>query len=83
MIGSLDVVMAYSYGRSDHRLEKEDFAPGFHHASVIAGRQGSLFKQMFWIFRIVDSLPDWLAVHLVPGFNLVLQLRRVRRFDSP
>ena len=74
----VDVVMEYSYGRSDHRLEQEDFGPDYHDAAVEAGRAGSLLKQMIWIYHFVQSLPDWVAVRLSPGLGMVARMQRVR-----
>ena len=74
----VDVVMEYSYGRSDHRLEQEDFGPDYHDAVVESGRAGSLLKQMIWIYHFVQSLPEWVAVRLSPSLDLILRIQRVR-----
>ena len=71
-----DVVMQYSYGRSDHRLEQEDFGPEFHDAALAAGKNGGLLKQIIWVFRLMQSLPDWLAVLLSPSIGSVLYVQR-------
>lgn len=71
--------MQYSYGRSDHRLEKEDFGPDYHDAIMEAGKAGGLLKQMIWIFNFFQSLPEWLAVLMSPSLDLVIRIQRVRR----
>ena len=68
--------MQYAYGRSDHRLEQEDFGPDFHDAVLEASKIGRLLKQMIWINHLMQSLPEWLAVLLSPSFNLVFRLKR-------
>lgn len=69
--------MEYSYGRSDHRLEAEDFGPEYHDAILEAGKAAGLLKQMIWIFHFIQSLPEWLAVRISPGLDLVLRIQRV------
>lgn len=69
--------MEYAYGRSDHRLEKEDFGPDYHDVVMEAGKMAGLLKQMIWIFHLMQSLPEWLVVFLSPGFDLVLRIQRV------
>ena len=38
--------MEYAYGRSDHRVDQEDFGPDYHDAILEAAKLGSLLKQM-------------------------------------
>lgn len=71
-----DVVMEYSYGRSDHRLEEDDFGPDYHDAIVEAGKAAGLLKQMIWIFQFFQSLPECLAVLLSPSLDLVIRIQR-------
>lgn len=78
LIGTADVVMEYSYGRSEYRLSKDDFGPDYHDAVLEAGKMAGLLKQMIWIFHLMKSLPEWLAVRLSPSFGLVLRIQRVR-----
>ena len=73
----IDVVMEYAYGRSDHRVDQEDFGPDYHDAVLEAGKNAGLLKQMIWIFYIMKSIPDWLAILLSPSFDLVLRIQRV------
>ena len=68
--------MQYSYGRSDHRLEQDDFGPEYHDANLAAGKNAGLLKQMIWIFRLLQSLPEWLAVLLSPSIGSVLRVQR-------
>ena len=74
----IDVVMEYSYGRCDHRLEQEDFGPEYHDAVAEAGKAAGLLKQMIWIFHLIQSLPEWIAVRLSPSLDLVIRIQRVR-----
>ena len=68
--------MQYSYGRSDHRLEQDDFGPEYHDAALRAGTNGGLLKQMIWILHLIQSLPEWLAVLLSPSIGSVLRVHR-------
>ncbi|CAF9940974.1 hypothetical protein IMSHALPRED_002232 [Imshaugia aleurites] len=68
--------MQYAYGRSDHRLDQAEFGPEYHDAVLEAGKAAGLLKQMIWIFHLMQSLPEWLAVLLSPSFDLVLRIQR-------
>ena len=74
----LDVVMEYSYGRSDHRVEERAWGPEFHDAVVEAGKNSHILKQMFFIYTIMASVPEKLAFILPPSFKLIFRIRRVR-----
>ncbi|KAL2043215.1 hypothetical protein N7G274_004275 [Stereocaulon virgatum] len=67
-----DVVMEYAFGRFDHRVDQEDFGPDYHDAVLEAGKLGSLFKQMIWIFHLMQNLPERLAVLISPSLDLIL-----------
>jgi cytochrome P450 len=71
-----DVVMEYALGRSDHRLEDKAWAPDYHDASIQQGKQAPMLKQMYFIFTIMQSIPERLASCLSPAFGLVLKLHR-------
>ena len=68
--------MQYSYGRSDHRLEQDDFGPEYHDGALAAGKNGGLLKQMVWILHLIQSLPEWLASLLSPSIVSVLHVQR-------
>ena len=69
--------MEYSLGRSDHRLDKEDFGHDFHDAVVEASKAGHLLKQMIWILYVAQKLPQWLAAVVSPGLGLVVRIQSV------
>ncbi|MCJ1434051.1 hypothetical protein MMC27_003417 [Xylographa pallens] len=71
-----DVVMEYSYGRSDHRVEADDFGRQYHDALMASGKAGSLLKQWIWILQLIRSLPEWLATRISPDLDLVVRLQR-------
>ena len=69
--------MEYAYGRSDQRLDQEDFGPDYHDVVLEAGKMAGLLKQMIWIFHLMQLLPQRLVVLLSPGMELVLRIQRV------
>ena len=71
--------MEYSYGRSDHRVEADDFGRQHHDALIAAGKAGSLLKQWIWILQLIRSLPEWLATRISPDLDLVVRVQRVSR----
>ena len=68
--------MQYSYGRSDHRLDREDFGPEYHDAALEGGKASAFNKQMIWVFHLLQSLPEKLAALLSPGFDLMYTAHR-------
>lgn len=74
--------MEYAYGRSDHRLEDKAWGPDYHDAVMEAGKQAGILKQIFFIFTIMQNLPEKLAIILSPPFELVLRIQRVRLLAS-
>ena len=69
--------MEYAYGESDHRIERADWGPEYVIISGEAAKAASFFKQMIWIFHVIQSLPDWLQVKMTPGLALVFENKRV------
>ncbi|MCJ1321263.1 hypothetical protein MMC15_006607 [Xylographa vitiligo] len=78
-----DVVMEYCFGQSEHRLDQADFAPDFHNASVDIGIGSAFLRQMFWIYHILQGLPQRLAVLISPSVKAIFHLQNVRQFPDP
>lgn len=72
-----DVVMEYSYGRSDHCLEAKDFSPKYYNAILALGKSTALIKQMYWLFQLMESLPRSLSGRLSSNMNTVIQMQDV------
>lgn len=77
LMNSQDVVSEYSYGHSEHLLEKDDFGPDYVDAYVEVPKASGLLKQMYWIFQLMQSLPEWSATLISPSFGLIVKLRHV------
>lgn len=77
LINSQDVVTEYSYGRSEHLLSLDDFGSDFHNAFLELAKGAALLRHMYWIFQLIQSLPEWLAVLISPSIGVTLQLRQV------
>lgn len=72
-----DVVMEYSYGRSDHCLEAKDFSPQYYNAILALGKSTALIKQMYWLFQIMKSLPSSLVGRISSNLHTVIQMQDV------
>lgn len=72
-----DVVMEYCYGHSQHLLENDDLNSKSHNAYFQIGKAAALFRHMYWIFQLMQSLPNWLTVLLSSSLGLILELRQV------
>ena len=66
----LDIVVTYSFGRSYNRLEQEDFDPKYAQSMHEGAGAAHFNKQIFWPFKLLNSLPYWLATMLAPGLSL-------------
>ncbi|KAI0911296.1 cytochrome P450 [Ustulina deusta] len=66
---SNDVVMEYAFARSDRRLAQPDFDPVLLNALVSASEMAHWMLHFNWVFRILQSLPLWLAKKLNPGLH--------------
>ncbi len=60
--------MEYAFARSDRRLAQPDFDPVLLNALVSASEMAHWMLHFNWVFRILQSLPLWLAKKLNPGF---------------
>ena len=72
-----DVVMEYSCGHSKNLLKADDLGSEFYEAFLLFGRVVALLRHMGWILTVIQSLPEWLAVHLLPSLGVALQMRQV------
>lgn len=69
--------MEYSFGRSDRCLEAKDFSPKYYNAILALGPSTAIIKQMYWLFKLIDSLPRSIAGRLSPNMNTVIQMQDV------
>ena len=67
----------YCFGRSDHRIEAEGFDPTFHHTSFAAGTANGLMRNMNWIMKITQALPEKIAMKMSAEMSSFIILRRV------
>lgn len=74
-----DVVMEFSYGRSDHCLEAKDFSPQYYDAILAMGPSTAIIKQMYWLYQLMQSLPRSIAGRLSSNLNTVIQMQDVWR----
>lgn len=74
-----DVVMEYSYGRSDNCLEAKDFSPQYYNAILAMGQSTAIIKQIYWLFKVMRSLPTSLAGRLSSNLNTVVQMQTIWR----
>lgn len=71
-----DVVMQYSLGRCENRLADPNYGREYHDVIMVLSHSGHLMKQMNWILRLVQSLPNWLALK-VPALGSVIKTQLV------
>jgi hypothetical protein len=75
-----DVVMQYSFGRSDQRVEADGFDPNFHHTSFAAATANALMRHMNWILQTIKRLPESWVMHMGPEMTSFVMLKRVSRY---
>ncbi|KAI9052648.1 hypothetical protein LZ554_003987 [Drepanopeziza brunnea f. sp. 'monogermtubi'] len=82
-----DIAQEYAFARSDHRLERPDFEPTFHDASIAGSSQGAIIKQWPWLLPLMQSLPDaimtWMDPNMKSFFSLQHSIRtQIREMKS-
>ncbi|KAF2728529.1 cytochrome P450 [Polyplosphaeria fusca] len=79
-----DVVMQYSFGRSDHHIEASGFDPLFHNTSFDAAKSINLLRHCNWILSIMLALPESLAVRMGEEVSSQIRLRseRIRQIED-
>lgn len=73
----IDIVMNYSFGRCDNRLEAPDFDPSYRDASFFGSTASNLMKHMPWMNEVLQALPDSLASVLHPALAEFMKQKRV------
>ena len=75
-----DVIMMYTFGRSYNRLEVPDFDPLNHELMHEGSKTLTVMKHLIWIFRIVQSLPEFMLSQMGYQLATLVELRNVRSF---
>lgn len=73
----IDIIMQYTFARSDNRVDMENFDQAFHNASYKGSGMGVVFKQYPWLLPLMQSMPDWLLVRMDPDMSSFVQLQHV------
>ena len=73
-----DVITTYIFGAAYDHLNSPDFKVTFHEAFMAASEAGHIATQFPWIYKLLESLPEWLVLKANPQLNLILQLEKVR-----
>ncbi|TVY35182.1 Cyrochrome P450 monooxygenase [Lachnellula subtilissima] len=69
---SSDVIADYSFGQRPQRLEQEDFDPAYAQAMHEQAATMHFNNQIYWPFRLLSSLPHWLALAIAPNTSLYI-----------
>jgi hypothetical protein len=72
----IDVVSQYSFGFSNHRLESDGFDPKYHNDSYTAGTCNAIWRNMNWIMKIMNSLPENIAEAVSADMSVIITLKR-------
>lgn len=72
------MVVQYSLGHCDHRIEAEGFDPSFHEISFAAGTSGNMMRHNSWILKLIHALPEKIAMSMSLEFSSFILNIRVR-----
>jgi hypothetical protein len=72
-----DIVMLYSFGRCDYRLEASDFDPSYRDASFFGSTSENFLKHAPWINDLFQQIPDWIAQKIHPAMASFITQKRV------
>ncbi|KAF2435995.1 cytochrome P450 [Tothia fuscella] len=76
-----DIVMSYSFGRSDNRIEAPDFDPSYRDASFFGSTMENPLKHAPWINQLFLAIPDSIARLLHPAMTEFIRQKRLK--DCP
>lgn len=71
-----DVITTYVFGQSYQHLESPDFKETFHEAFMAGSEAGHVALQFKWMYPLMATLPEWLALKMQPAIFLILQLAK-------
>ena len=70
--------MQYAFGWNEKATDSPDFLPDIHESFLKTAYMGHAVKQFPWLIDIMDTLPEWLVVKIVPALAASLDRKRVR-----
>lgn len=70
---TMDVICEYCYGECYDCLRDPAFAPHWKQAMQGGFESTNVTKHFIWLLRLMNSLPDWLAVKMSPGIAIFVQ----------
>ncbi|PMD41073.1 cytochrome P450 [Hyaloscypha variabilis F] len=76
---SNDVIMAYTFGRSYHRLEVPDFDPANHESMHEGSKMLTLMTHAILLFRTIQSLPEFLLSRMGYELATLVELKNSMR----
>jgi hypothetical protein len=69
--------MAYTFGRSYHRLEVPDFDPANHESMHEGSKMLTLMTHAILLFRTIQSLPEFLLSRMGYELATLVELKNV------
>ncbi|KAH8772486.1 cytochrome P450, partial [Diaporthe sp. PMI_573] len=72
---TMDVICEYCYGECYDCLRDPAFAPHWKQAMQGGFESTNVTKHFIWLLRLMNSLPDWLAVKISPDIAIFVQWR--------
>lgn len=70
---TMDVICEYCYGECYDCLQDPAFAPHWKQAMQAGFESTNVTKHFIWLLRLMNSLPDWLAVKMGPDIAIFVQ----------
>lgn len=70
---TMDVICEYCYGECYDCLRDPAFAPQWKQAMQGGFESTNVTKHFIWLLRLINSLPDWLAVKMSPDIAIFVE----------
>lgn len=72
-----DVISQYTFGQSQHDVEKDGFAPEWYGSVMIASELSLTLKQFGWLFPLMKNVPEWVVKNINKSVHRLLAVQRV------
>ncbi|KUJ23224.1 cytochrome P450 [Mollisia scopiformis] len=69
----VDIVMEYSFARSENRITKPDFDPGYHEAIAAGSYANFPIKHFYWFFKPLLSLPEFILDNILTNKRQIVK----------
>lgn len=72
-----DVISQYTFGESQHDVEKDDFAPEWYGSVMKSSELSLTLKQFGWLHSLMKKVPEWVVKNTNKSLHTLLTIQKV------